>query len=126
MYHIYLFIWLLVPDTMIPGLVHTYFQLLFIWFDVFFFSVPFLFSLYFKHGFRPAATYGCRYNHWEQKGVPIRLEVGPRDLESKQAVLARRDTGEKMTVAEGDITLKVQELLETIQVRKQTLDWVDI
>lgn len=64
-------------------------------------------------------TYGgFRYNHWEQKGVPIRLEVGPRDLESKQAVLARRDTGEKMTVAEGDITLKVQELLETIQARK--------
>eukprot|EP00904_Undaria_pinnatifida_P012991 jgi/Undpi1/8822/HiC_scaffold_25.g11284.m1 len=60
-------------------------------------------------------TAGWKYNHWEQKGVPIRLEVGPRDLESKQAVLARRDTGEKMTVAEGDITLKVQELLETIQ-----------
>lgn len=69
--------------------------------------------------FRPVTTYGgFRYNHWEQKGVPIRLEVGPRDLESKQAVLARRDTGEKMTVAEGDITLKVQELLETIQARK--------
>ncbi|CAN0541663.1 unnamed protein product, partial [Laminaria digitata] len=61
-------------------------------------------------------TAGWKYNHWEQKGVPIRLEVGPRDLESKQAVLARRDTGEKMTVGEGDITLKVQELLETIQV----------
>ena len=57
--------------------------------------------------------------------MPIRLEVGPRDLESKQAVLARRDTGEKMTVAEGDVTLKVQELLETIQVRRQTLDRVD-
>ncbi|CAN0010404.1 unnamed protein product [Pylaiella littoralis] len=60
-------------------------------------------------------TAGWKYNHWEQKGVPIRLEVGPRDLESKQTVMARRDTGEKMTVAEGDITSKVLELLETIQ-----------
>lgn len=59
----------------------------------------------------------CRYNHWEQKGVPIRLEVGPRDLESRQAVLARRDTGEKMTIPESEIPAKVSELLETIQVR---------
>lgn len=57
-----------------------------------------------------------RYNHWEQKGVPIRLEVGPRDMESKQTVMARRDTGEKITVPEDEITSKVVELLETIQV----------
>ena len=63
------------------------------------------------------STRSHRYNHWEQKGVPIRLEVGPRDLESKQTVMARRDTGEKITVAEKDITSKVLELLETIQVR---------
>lgn len=57
-----------------------------------------------------------RYNHWEQKGVPIRLEVGPRDIESKQTVMARRDTGEKITVPLDEITSKVVELLETIQV----------
>ena len=57
-----------------------------------------------------------RYNHWEQKGVPLRLEVGPRDLESRQAVLVRRDTGEKITVPEAELMAKVEELLETIQV----------
>ncbi|CAB1108774.1 unnamed protein product [Ectocarpus sp. CCAP 1310/34] len=60
-------------------------------------------------------TAGWKYNHWEQKGVPIRLEVGPRDIESKQTVMARRDTGEKITVPEDEITSKVVELLETIQ-----------
>lgn len=49
--------------------------------------------------------------------MPIRLEVGPRDLESRQAVIARRDTGEKLTVPEADIAVKVKELLEAIQVR---------
>ncbi|CAN0373416.1 unnamed protein product, partial [Scytosiphon promiscuus] len=56
-----------------------------------------------------------RFYHWEQKGVPIRLEVGPRDLESKQTVMIRRDTGEKTTVPESDITPTAVELLETIQ-----------
>ena len=57
-----------------------------------------------------------RYNHWEQKGVPLRLEVGPRDLESKQAVMARRDTGEKTEVPEAEITSTVLDLLEKVQV----------
>eukprot|EP00752_Nemacystus_decipiens_P005650 g5113.t1 len=60
-------------------------------------------------------TAGWKYNHWEQKGVPLRLEIGPRDLESKHAVMARRDTGEKIEVPEGDITSTVLDLLEKIQ-----------
>ncbi|CAM9130129.1 unnamed protein product [Scytosiphon promiscuus] len=60
-------------------------------------------------------TPGWKFYHWEQKGVPIRLEVGPRDLESKQTVMIRRDTGEKTTVPESDITPTAVELLETIQ-----------
>jgi prolyl-tRNA synthetase len=39
-------------------------------------------------------TPGWKFNHWEQKGVPIRVEVGPRDLANKQMRLVRRDTGE--------------------------------
>ena len=39
---------------------------------------------------------GWKYNHWEQKGVPLRIEVGPRDLESKQARVVVRATGEKV------------------------------
>jgi prolyl-tRNA synthetase len=36
---------------------------------------------------------GWKFNDWEKRGVPLRLELGPKDLEKNQAVLARRDTG---------------------------------
>lgn len=48
--------------------------------------------------------------------MPVRLEVGPRDLKSKQAVAVRRDTGEKTTLPLGEITAVVQDLLEQVQV----------
>ncbi len=41
---------------------------------------------------------GYKFNDWEMKGVPLRLEVGPRDIETGKAVLVRRDTGEKTIV----------------------------
>uniref|UniRef100_A0A4W5KYT6 Glutamyl-tRNA synthetase n=1 Tax=Hucho hucho TaxID=62062 RepID=A0A4W5KYT6_9TELE len=43
---------------------------------------------------------GWKFNHWELKGVPIRLEVGPKDLKRGQCVAVRRDTGEKITLPE--------------------------
>ena len=49
--------------------------------------------------------------------MPIRLEVGSYDVEHRQTVVTRRDTGEKLTVPEADIAVKVKDLLETIQVR---------
>ena len=49
------------------------------------------------------------------KGVPIRLEVGPKDLEQNQAVLARRDTGEKITVSLDELEEKIPALLADIQ-----------
>ncbi len=58
---------------------------------------------------------GWKFNQWEMKGVPIRLEIGPRDIEAGQCVLARRDTGEKTTVALSDITTAVDDLLKEIQ-----------
>ncbi|XP_036210571.1 bifunctional glutamate/proline--tRNA ligase isoform X3 [Myotis myotis] len=57
---------------------------------------------------------GWKFNHWELKGVPIRLEVGPRDMKSCQFVAVRRDTGEKLTVAENEAETKLQALLEDI------------
>lgn len=60
-------------------------------------------------------TPGWKFNHWEQKGVPIRVEVGPRDLANKQARLVRRDTGEKSDIAMGDADTLIPALLETIQ-----------
>ncbi|HBK86753.1 MAG TPA: proline--tRNA ligase, partial [Firmicutes bacterium] len=41
------------------------------------------------------ATPGWKFNEWEMRGVPLRLELGPRDVKNNQCVLARRDTGEK-------------------------------
>jgi prolyl-tRNA synthetase len=60
-------------------------------------------------------TPGWKFNHWEQKGVPIRMEVGPRDLSSRQARLVRRDEGDKCDIAFADLAVKVPELLDTIQ-----------
>ncbi|XP_077878966.1 bifunctional glutamate/proline--tRNA ligase isoform X3 [Ictidomys tridecemlineatus] len=59
---------------------------------------------------------GWKFNHWELKGVPIRLEVGPRDMKSCQFVAVRRDTGEKLTIAENEAETKIHAILEDIQV----------
>ena len=58
---------------------------------------------------------GWKYNHWEQKGVPLRLELGPRDLASKQVRMVRRDTGEKEDVPLSILTQKIEFVLATIQ-----------
>ncbi|XP_073077496.1 bifunctional glutamate/proline--tRNA ligase isoform X3 [Manis javanica] len=50
------------------------------------------------------------------EGVPVRLEVGPRDMKSSQFVAVRRDTGEKLTVAENEGETKLQAILEDIHV----------
>ena len=49
------------------------------------------------------------------KGVPVRLEVGPRDIENNQAVLARRDTGEKKVVSLDNLEAEIADMLEDIQ-----------
>ena len=49
------------------------------------------------------------------KGVPIRLEIGPKDIENNQCVLARRDTGEKISISLDEVEAKVNELLDEIQ-----------
>jgi prolyl-tRNA synthetase len=49
---------------------------------------------------------GFKFNEWEVKGVPVRIELGPKDLEKKQVMLARRDTSEKTAMPIADCTLK--------------------
>merc|ERR1712106_1115764 len=58
---------------------------------------------------------GWKFNHWELKGVPIRLEVGPRDMKASQYVVVRRDNGEKLTMKKMGIKDDIPALLETIQ-----------
>ncbi len=64
---------------------------------------------------RPEYTPGWKFNEWELKGVPIRIEVGPRDIKQKQIMLVRRDTREKATVKEEEAVQAVTRLLEEIQ-----------
>ncbi|XP_037046618.1 bifunctional glutamate/proline--tRNA ligase [Bradysia coprophila] len=59
---------------------------------------------------------GWKFNHWELKGVPIRIELGPKDMKSNQVVLVRRDTNEKSTVQRADISKSVAQVLDEIQV----------
>ena len=58
---------------------------------------------------------GFKFAECEMRGIPLRVEIGPRDIENDQCVVVRRDNGEKLTVALGDLEAKVAELLETIQ-----------
>ena len=64
---------------------------------------------------RAEYTPGWKFNEWELKGVPIRAEIGPRDIKQKQVTLARRDTFEKTHVKEDDIVQEVTRLLDEIQ-----------
>lgn len=58
---------------------------------------------------------GWKFNEYEMKGIPVRLEVGPKDIEQGQVVLVRRDTGEKLTIAVSDLETQLPLLLESIQ-----------
>lgn len=58
---------------------------------------------------------GWKFSEYEMKGVPVRVEIGPRDIEANQAVLARRDTGEKITVNLDNLESEITALLEDIQ-----------
>ncbi len=60
-------------------------------------------------------TPGWKFHQWELKGVPIRIELGPRDLKQEQVVMVRRDTGQKTPVKEVDIQATVDSLLQQIQ-----------
>ena len=58
---------------------------------------------------------GWKFSEYEMKGVPIRLEIGPKDIEKNQVVLARRDTGEKEIVSIDNLQTRVTQLLDEIQ-----------
>ncbi|XP_042340094.1 bifunctional glutamate/proline--tRNA ligase isoform X2 [Plectropomus leopardus] len=58
---------------------------------------------------------GWKFNHWELKGVPIRLEVGPKDMQQRQCVAVRRDSGAKVTIPDAEVEKKLSAMLEDIQ-----------
>jgi prolyl-tRNA synthetase len=58
---------------------------------------------------------GFKFNEWEMKGTPVRLEVGARDMEKGSAVVVRRDTGEKSFVERDNLVQEIPKLLDEIQ-----------
>ncbi|MDX9739073.1 MAG: His/Gly/Thr/Pro-type tRNA ligase C-terminal domain-containing protein, partial [Candidatus Dojkabacteria bacterium] len=58
---------------------------------------------------------GFKFNEWEKKGVPVRIEIGKRDIDQGKIILVRRDTGEKEGVDKGEIGSRVLAVLEDIQ-----------
>ncbi len=72
-------------------------------------------KLFFKIDDRDNVKPGRKFNEWELKGIPIRIEIGPRDCENKEVVVVRRDTGEKVTMPMEGLLPKLEALLDDIQ-----------
>src|SRR5215204_6015550 len=68
---------------------------------------------------RDAYTPGWKFAEWELRGVPLRMEIGPKDIEKGQVMVARRDTREKSSLPMENIGAAVRELLDTIQAALQ-------
>ena len=58
---------------------------------------------------------GYKFNEWELKGVPARIEIGPRDVESNTVIIARRDNGEKLSSSRHGLTQSVKDILDQVQ-----------
>lgn len=58
---------------------------------------------------------GWKFSEQEMRGIPVRIELGPKDIEAGQAVIVRRDTREKITAAIADLPQKIAEVLDTMQ-----------
>lgn len=67
-----------------------------------------------KGDYRENYSPGWKFNHWELKGVPIRIEIGPRDIKNGEYVAVRRDTGEKKTMKRSTLP-DMPGMLDTIQ-----------
>lgn len=64
---------------------------------------------------RDGYTPGWKFNEWEVKGVPVRIELGPKDLQKKQVMVVRRDTGEKKAIPLAEVEKRVLALQKEIQ-----------
>ena len=64
-----------------------------------------------REGYSP----GWKFNEWEMKGIPLRIEIGPKDLDKKQVTIVRRDNGKKASFSDKKVSGEVPKLLEDIQ-----------
>jgi prolyl-tRNA synthetase len=58
---------------------------------------------------------GWKFSEWELRGVPLRLEIGPKDIEKSQVLIARRDTREKLGVPMEGLAARLRDLLDDVQ-----------
>lgn len=72
-------------------------------------------NISFEVDYRDNLSPGAKFNEWEKKGIPLRLEIGPKDVEKNQVVLVRRDTGEKKFVLLSDLIITANQDLIDIQ-----------
>lgn len=68
-----------------------------------------------KADYRNNRTPGWKFNHWELKGVPVRIELGPKDLEKNQVTFVRRDNSERVLVNRSEVLNALCTLLDNIQ-----------
>lgn len=68
-----------------------------------------------KFDTRDEPSVGRRFNEWEVKGVPLRFEVGAKELSDRAVTIARRDTGEKITVSREEMLTTTEKLLKEMQ-----------
>ncbi len=71
--------------------------------------------LFFKIDDRDQYKPGYKFNEWELKGIPVRIEIGPRDVQSNSVVVVRRDTGEKIPMSNDGLRENLVKLLDDIQ-----------
>ncbi len=64
---------------------------------------------------RDEYTPGFKFNEWEMKGVPLRIEIGPKDIEKKSITVVRRDNKEKTVIKENAAVKEISKLLDSIQ-----------
>jgi prolyl-tRNA synthetase len=76
---------------------------------------------------RENLTPGSKYYYWELRGVPIRVEIGPRDLKQGVATVVRRDTREKQAFKTGTITEDIAKLMNTMtdDLREKAWQWIN-
>jgi prolyl-tRNA synthetase len=65
---------------------------------------------------RPGLRPGAKFFHWERRGVPLRLEIGPRDVAAGQATAATRHDAQKRPIPLSELQAHVEDLLEEVQI----------
>ncbi|MFX1411968.1 MAG: proline--tRNA ligase [Promethearchaeota archaeon] len=66
---------------------------------------------------------GNKYYYWELKGVPIRIEIGPKDIEKRQIIIVKRHDGKKVVIKEGELESKIDDIAKnyTKEIKEKSL-----